>query len=64
MTAVWPSATLRYTVIMSTRVCVQLMCGAFGLGLAVVAVQVTSIHVYLTLLSERSDISSVTSSLF
>ncbi|KAF0882342.1 O10J5 protein, partial [Crocuta crocuta] len=34
---------LRYTVIMSTRVCVQLMCGAFSIGLAMAAVQVTSI---------------------
>uniref|UniRef100_A0A8C9A210 G-protein coupled receptors family 1 profile domain-containing protein n=1 Tax=Prolemur simus TaxID=1328070 RepID=A0A8C9A210_PROSS len=34
---------LRYTVIMSKRVCVQLMCGAFGIGLAIAAVQVTSI---------------------
>ncbi|XP_045403010.1 putative olfactory receptor 10J6 [Lemur catta] len=34
---------LRYTVIMSKRVCVQLMCGAFGIGLAMAAVQVTSI---------------------
>ncbi|XP_020945253.1 putative olfactory receptor 10J6 [Sus scrofa] len=34
---------LRYMVIMSKRVCVQLMCGAFGIGLAMAAVQVTSI---------------------
>ncbi|XP_012517354.1 PREDICTED: putative olfactory receptor 10J6 [Propithecus coquereli] len=34
---------LRYTVIMSKKVCVQLMCGAFGIGLAMAAVQVTSI---------------------
>uniref|UniRef100_H0XRQ7 G-protein coupled receptors family 1 profile domain-containing protein n=1 Tax=Otolemur garnettii TaxID=30611 RepID=H0XRQ7_OTOGA len=34
---------LRYTVIMSNRVCVQLMCGAFGIGLAMAAVQVASI---------------------
>nr|XP_011768321.2 putative olfactory receptor 10J6 [Macaca nemestrina] len=33
----------RYMVIMSTRVCVQLVCGAFSIGLAMVAVQVTSI---------------------
>ncbi|XP_077011841.1 putative olfactory receptor 10J6 [Tamandua tetradactyla] len=34
---------LRYTVIMSKRVCVQLICGAFSIGLAIAAVQVTSI---------------------
>ncbi|XP_006895509.1 PREDICTED: olfactory receptor 10J5-like [Elephantulus edwardii] len=34
---------LRYTVIMSKKVCVQLMCGAFGIGLAMAAVQVSSI---------------------
>uniref|UniRef100_A0A8C3WV49 G-protein coupled receptors family 1 profile domain-containing protein n=1 Tax=Catagonus wagneri TaxID=51154 RepID=A0A8C3WV49_9CETA len=34
---------LRYTVLMSKRVCVRLMCGAFGIGLAMAAVQVTSI---------------------
>lgn len=34
---------LRYTVIMGKRVCVQLMCGAFGICLAMTAVQVTSI---------------------
>ncbi|XP_004317955.3 putative olfactory receptor 10J6 [Tursiops truncatus] len=34
---------LRYALIMSKRVCVQLMCGAFSTGLAMAAVQVTSI---------------------
>ncbi|KAM6218171.1 putative olfactory receptor 10J6 [Rhynchocyon petersi] len=34
---------LRYTVIMSKKVCVQLMCGAFGIGLVMAAVQVSSI---------------------
>ncbi|CAD7679861.1 unnamed protein product [Nyctereutes procyonoides] len=34
---------LRYTVVMSKRVCVQLMCGASGIGLAMAVVQVTSI---------------------
>ncbi|XP_054960890.2 putative olfactory receptor 10J6 [Pan paniscus] len=34
---------LRYRVITSKRVCVQLVCGAFSIGLAMAAVQVTSI---------------------
>ncbi|XP_062960425.1 putative olfactory receptor 10J6 [Cynocephalus volans] len=34
---------LRYTVIMSKRMRVQLMCGAFGIGLALAAIQVASI---------------------
>ncbi|ELV10596.1 Olfactory receptor 10J5 [Tupaia chinensis] len=34
---------LRYTVIMSKRACIQLMCAAFGIGLAMAAIQVTSI---------------------
>ncbi|XP_057568929.1 putative olfactory receptor 10J6 [Hippopotamus amphibius kiboko] len=34
---------LRYTLIMSKRVCVQLTCGVLGIGLAMAAVQVTSI---------------------
>ncbi|XP_004716552.1 putative olfactory receptor 10J6 [Echinops telfairi] len=34
---------LRYAVIMSKRMCVQLMCGALGIGLIMAAVQVASI---------------------
>lgn len=39
----WARTATWYTDLMSKRVCVQLMCGASGIGLAMAVVQVTSI---------------------